>query len=204
MSKLMNYLAHLHIAEHTKTSLLGNFLGDFVKGNPDGLFNKKVVQGIRLHRFIDSYTDTHGLIKSSKILFPKELRRFSPISLDMFWDHCLAKHWLLFYDHSLADFSLQAQTILATETEALEQPLPERFETISRLVWQGKWFEHYADINNIEFALQRIASRSARMTPLARTFSSLSEHYEKLTETFFELYPDVLAASIKETKKETQ
>ena len=198
----MNYLAHLHIAQYSQTSLLGNFLGDFVKGNPDQLFNKKVVQGIRLHRFVDSYTDNHSLIKLTKPLFQKELRRFSPIALDMFWDHCLSKHWLAFHDHSLIDFSLQAQATIATEASELSQPLPARFEKISALVWQGRWFEHYADIKNIEFALQRIASRRLRMAPLAGTFDTLLGHYDQLTATFFELYPNVLDAVSVEVKKE--
>ncbi len=199
----MNYLAHLHIAEHTKTSFLGNFLGDFVKGNPEGRFNTKVVQGIRLHRFVDSYTDHHPLIKSTKLLFQKELRRFSPISLDMFWDHCLAKHWLTFHDQPLSLFSRQAEVIIAEESHELLQALPERFEKVSQLVWQYKWFEHYAEIKNIDIALQRIALRSPRMARLAGTFATLLEHYDLLSSIFFELYPEVLMASIIETKKET-
>ncbi|WP_022940372.1 ACP phosphodiesterase [Psychromonas hadalis] len=200
----MNYLAHLHIAEHTQTSLLGNFLGDFVKGNPDGLFNLEVVKGIRLHRFVDSYTDSHPLVKSVKPLFKKELRRFSPITLDMFWDHCLAKHWHKFHEYSLVDFSSQAQVMISQETALLSQPLPARFEKVSRLVWQGRWFEHYRDIKNIEFALQRIASRSPRIAPLAGTFETLITHYDQLSDTFFELYPDVLVAVMAQTKKETK
>lgn len=199
----MNYLAHLHIADHTQTSLLGNFLGDFVKGNPDGLYNVDVVKGIRLHRFVDSYTDSHPLIKSVKPLFLKELRRFSPISLDMFWDHCLAKYWLNFHPNSLTDFSIRAETRIADESLALSQPLPVRFEKISQLVWQGRWFEHYAELENIEFALQRIASRSPRMAPLANTFDTLTTHYDVLCDTFFQLYPEVLEATRLESKKET-
>ncbi|WP_413700727.1 ACP phosphodiesterase [Psychromonas sp. KJ10-10] len=199
----MNYLAHLHIADHTQTSLLGNFLGDFVKGNPDGLYNVDVVKGIRLHRFVDSYTDSHPLIKTVKPLFSKELRRFSPISLDMFWDHCLAKYWLDFHANSLADFSTQTQTRIANESSSLTQALPTRFEKISELVWQGRWFEHYVDIENIEFALQRIASRSPRMAPLAQTFDTLGTHYDQLCDTFFKLYPEVLEATRLESKKET-
>jgi acyl carrier protein phosphodiesterase len=199
----MNYLAHLHIAEHTQTSFLGNFLGDFVKGNPDGSYNPDVVKGIRLHRFVDSYTDAHPLITSVKPLFSKELRRFSPITLDMFWDHCLAKYWSIFHGESLSQFTVLAQAIIAKETQMLTDPLPERFNKVSQLVWQGKWFEHYADIKNIDFALKRIALRSPRMAPLADTFVTLIEHYDQLTRTFFDLYPDVLLASTIKTKKET-
>ena len=199
----MNYLAHLHIAAHSQTSLLGNFLGDFVKGNPDGMYNSEVVKGIRLHRFVDSYTDTHPLIKSIKPLFSDELRRFSPISLDMFWDHCLAKHWLRFHNESLSEFSSKAQESIARETLVLSEPLPAHFTKVSQLVWQGKWFEHYAQIKNIDFALQRIASRRTRMAPLAATYFTLVKHYEQLTDVFFELYPDVLQAVLSKTKKET-
>ena len=200
----MNYLAHLHIAEHTQTSFLGNFLGDFIKGNPEGKFNPKVVSGIHLHRFVDSYTDSHALIKTLKPLFKSELRRFSPIALDMFWDHCLAKHWLEFNKQSLGDFSLQAQVIIKDEKRELTHALPEQFEKVSKLVWQGKWFEHYQDINNIDFALQRIASRRPRMAPLSGTFVTLSEHYDVLSNTFFELYPDILKAAMIQTIKETK
>ena len=52
----MNFLAHLHIASTTGTRFAGNFLSDFVKGNLDGQFNTDIVQGIRLHRFVGSYS----------------------------------------------------------------------------------------------------------------------------------------------------
>ena len=199
----MNYLAHLHIAEHTQTSLLGNFLGDFVKGNPDVQFYDEVVVGIRLHRFVDSYTDNHPLTKSVKPLFKKEMRRFSPIALDMFWDHCLAKNWSAFHHSSLSDFSQRAQVAIASDSSKLSQPLPAQFEKVSALVWQGKWFEHYRELKNIDFALQRIASRRPRMAPLAETFVTLATHYDELHGLFFELYPDILKACLAETKKET-
>ena len=199
----MNYLAHLHIAEQTQSSFLGNFLGDFIKGNPEGRFNEKIESGIRLHRFVDSYTDHHPLIKSLKPLFLGEYRRFSPIALDMFWDHCLAKHWLDFNKQPLSSFTLQAQATINSEKKELVQPLPERFEKVSQLVWKGQWFEHYREIKNIDFALQRIASRRTRMAPLVGTFTTLAEHYDLLTDAFFELYPDILRVAIIETKKET-
>ena len=204
----MNFLAHLHIASVTQTSSLGNFLGDFVKGNPDTQFDSAVVQGIRLHRFVDSCTDHHPLIKALKPLFPTHLRRFSPITLDMFWDHCLAKHWSEFESVSLADFCAQAQLQVESESRLETNPIPERFTRISSMVWKDKWLESYQKIENIDFALKRMATRSPRMAPLGETGDALIAHYEALTEQFFLLYPDVLKESVQfvaetKSKKET-
>lgn len=51
----MNFLAHLHIAQHCKSNLAGNLLGDFVKGDPNKHYSTSLSDGIRLHRFVDRY-----------------------------------------------------------------------------------------------------------------------------------------------------
>lgn len=191
----MNFLAHLHIAQHTNTSFVGNFLGDFVKGDPQGKFNQEIVTGIRLHRFVDAYIDQHDLVRSTKPLFSQELRRYSPIALDMFWDHCLAKHWLEFHQLSLADFCQRAQLQVEQESALEKNELPERFNKVSNLVWQGKWLQSYAQIENIQYGLQRMSLRSKRMGPLALTGETLVENYDFLSELFFQVYPDVLQKS---------
>ncbi|WP_354622952.1 ACP phosphodiesterase [Psychromonas sp. MME2] len=188
----MNYLAHLHIADHTNSSLLGNFLGDFVKGSPEGKYSVPVVQGIRLHRFVDSFTDQHAIVKSLKQYFPTELRRFAPITLDMFWDHCLAKNWPVYHQSALMDFCQQAERQIAIEMQQENYSLPERFLSTSEAMWQGRWLEHYADIDNIIFSLQRIARRGKRMAPLASTGDTLLNHYDIFAEQFLQLYPELL------------
>ena len=191
----MNYLAHLHIAASTNTSFSGNFLGDFVKGNPDAQFPKEIVQGIRLHRYVDSFTDKHPQVLAAKLLFPKALRRYAPIALDMFWDHFLALHWTTFHDLTLAEFCQLAEQKIINETQASDVTLPERFERINGWVWQDKWLESYQKIENIEYALKRMATRSERMAPLAETGKVLRENYADLNIVFFALYEDVLKAS---------
>ena len=191
----MNYLAHLHIAASTNTSFSGNFLGDFVKGNPDGQFPKEIVQGIRLHRYVDSFTDKHPQVLAAKLLFPKALRRYAPIALDMFWDHFLALHWTTFHDLTLAEFCQLAEQKIINETQASDVTLPERFERINGWVWQDKWLESYQKIENIEYALKRMATRSERMAPLAETGKVLRENYADLNIVFFALYEDVLKVS---------
>ncbi|WP_435235983.1 ACP phosphodiesterase [Psychromonas sp. PT13] len=196
----MNFLAHLHIASHTKTSFTGNFLGDFVKGRPEGKFNADIVQGIQLHRFVDSYTDYHPLTKSLKLLFPSELRRYALIALDMFWDHCLAKHWHHFESSSLERFCHFAEQTIKAECRLETNELPSRFIHVSNQVWKNKWFEHYTLLKNTQFGLEKMSTRSERLAPLAMTGEILEKHYEILLEQFFILYPDVLQKTIEHTQ----
>ncbi|WP_039958378.1 acyl carrier protein phosphodiesterase [Vibrio sinaloensis] len=187
----MNFLAHLHIAQHCQSSLLGNLLGDFVKGNPHEQYDDDIAQGIKLHRFVDSFTDSHSFVQESRALFTDGHRRFSGIALDMFWDHCLARHWQNYHRDSLENFCQYAQ-------QQVNQPkisLPARFERVNALMWQGKWLESYQDMDNIEFALQRMSQRSPRMEKLNQCIPYLNRHYDELTEVFARFYPEVLNAS---------
>ncbi|MGG5575126.1 ACP phosphodiesterase [Vibrio diazotrophicus] len=185
----MNYLAHLHIAEASDSNLLGNLLGDFVKGNPSEQFSEDIVQGIRLHRWVDAYTDSHEVMILAKALFPATTRRFSPIALDMFWDHCLAKHWQRFHSQSLRQFVLDAERKVKIDHSS---SLPERYMMVSDKMWQGRWLESYAEFENIHFALQRMSLRRERMKPLAECYVSLEDSYQELESLFFSLYPQVL------------
>lgn len=188
----MNYLAHLHIADHCQSNLLGNLLGDFVKGNPDTQLPTHISQGVRLHRFVDSYTDSHAMVAEAKALFPAGVRRFSGIALDMFWDHCLASRWEEFHAVPLARFCQQAQLQVGGDSS---HSLPERFVTVSSAMWQGRWLESYQHIENIDYALQRMSHRSPRMGKLSECFPHIERNYQQLNETFSLFYPQVLTAS---------
>ncbi len=192
----MNFLAHLHIADHCQSSLLGNLLGDFVKGDPSKAYSAKVSQGIKLHRFVDSYTDNHIIIKHCKQRFDSSLKRFAPIAMDMFWDHCLAKHWQDYHPQSLKEFVDRAETDITSEKEVL----PERFIAMTAHMWRGRWLESYSDLANIKYALERMSQRSMRMTPLADCGLQLEQNYHEFSGFFAELYPEVLAQTIKVAK----
>ena len=49
----MNYLAHMFLSDNTPGSMLGNFMGDFIKGSAEGEFPREIVEGIIHHRRID-------------------------------------------------------------------------------------------------------------------------------------------------------
>ncbi|CAH0991317.1 Acyl carrier protein phosphodiesterase [Sinobacterium norvegicum] len=191
----MNYLAHLHIAEVCHSHFAGNLLGDFVKGSPEQQHPAEVAAGIRLHRFVDSFTDQHPLVKQAKTLFVDERRRYAPIALDMFWDHCLAKHWQQYHSKPLSHFNRHA----AAEVARYQDNLPERYQRLMRYMWPQRWLESYQEIDNIGLSLARMSQRSPRMAPLADCIIDLQQHYHALEEIFPEFYPLLLTAAQQQT-----
>ncbi len=76
----MNYLAHLLLAADADASRAGNLLGDFTRGSIDELakiYPAEVIRGIRMHRAVDRFTDSHPIFKECRILLSPERRRFA-------------------------------------------------------------------------------------------------------------------------------
>ncbi len=191
----MNFLAHLHIADKCHSSFLGNLLGDFVKGDPDKLYPLYIARGIRLHRFVDSFTDAHPVMRDVKSLFPAKQRRFAGIALDVMWDHFLATKWSQYHNQALRDFCQYAERDIATEQALEVVSVPQRYELMTTRMWQGRWLESYRELDNIEFALSRMSQRSERMQPLADCFTPMATNYQQLAVMFDDFYPNLLNVS---------
>lgn len=186
----MNYLAHLHIAEHCNSSYSGNILGDFVKGDPNMKYPEHIAEGIRLHRFVDRYIDEHELIQEAVEFFPKRQKRFSKIALDMFWDHCLAQNWHLYKTQSLENFAKEAYLILQKEQSGIM--LNNDYLNVTKNMRDNNWLVAYRNFAIIEKALNKISQRSEKFAILKSCFPSLEQNYLKLNAIFFKLYPDIL------------
>ena len=81
----MNHLAHLLLAERSDGLLVGGFLGDFVKGRLKGDRPPAIEQGIKLHRYIDHFTDHHPEALRLRALFPDSTRKLQASR----WTLCL-------------------------------------------------------------------------------------------------------------------
>ncbi len=88
----MNYLAHAYLSFGQDEVLVGNFIGDFVKGKMMSTFPQEVQNGIRLHREIDKFTDTHPLVRAGQSYLRPLFRHYSTVITDIFFDYYLAKN----------------------------------------------------------------------------------------------------------------
>lgn len=61
----MNFLAHIYLSGDNDLIKIGNFMADGIRGKQFEHFPEDVQKGIVLHRFIDTYTDSHDIFRQS-------------------------------------------------------------------------------------------------------------------------------------------
>ncbi|MDU6411064.1 MAG: ACP phosphodiesterase [Yersiniaceae bacterium] len=185
----MNFLAHLHLAHLANSSLPGNLAADFVRGDPAHLYDPQVVEGIRMHRRVDSLTDSLPAVKEARRLFSEEYRRVAPITMDVLWDHFLALHWQkLEADYTLPAFVSYAQGQILPSLPAM----PAGFQQLNRVLWPERWLERYAGLPFIENVLARMAARRPRLHQLAGSFVDIERNYPQFETIFFDFYPQMM------------
>ena len=185
----MNFLAHLHLAQLADSSLLGNLMADFVRGNPHQQWSTPIADGIMLHRRLDSLTDSLPEVREARQWFRAETRRVAPITLDVIWDHFLARHWDQFHPtQSLAAFSAAAEREIMPQLSGT----PEGFVELNAIMWRERWLEHYAEPTRLARVLNGMAMRRPRLATLRDSYQDFVENYAALEQQFFQLYPRLM------------
>lgn len=182
----MNYLAHLHLGGPAPHQLLGSLYGDFVKGPLDGRWPQAIEAGIRLHRRIDLFTDTHPLVRDARALFPAARRRVSGILLDLFFDHCLARDWADYAEVPLPTFTGQVYRVLADQAA-----LPGALARIAPRMAEQDWLGSYREFDTLAAVVGGMSRRLSRPELLAGGFDELAERYQPLSDHFRRFYPEL-------------
>ena len=100
----MNHLAHLYLSSDNEEEMVGQFIADAVKGNDFNLYSPNIRQGILLHRWVDSFTDTHDLVKELRAAYRPNLGLYSGVLIDLVFDHYLAKDFQSHSGRELEEF----------------------------------------------------------------------------------------------------
>ena len=185
----MNFLAHLHLAQLAGSSLLGNLMADFVRGDPRQHWSMPIADGILMHRRLDVMTDSLPEVREARQLFRPETYRVAPITLDVIWDHFLARHWSSFHPTlTLAQFSAAAEQEIVPQLRGT----PVEFQSLNSVMWRERWFEHYAQPARLKTVLHGMASRRPRLAALRDSYNDFNAHYSALETLFFQFYPRLI------------
>lgn len=184
----MNYLAHLYLAENSPESLLGNFLGDFVKGQAINLYSDAIKKGIQLHRKVDAYTDSHPIFLESKRLISNINKRYAGIIVDVFYDHFLAINWSKYSSITLNEYAANIYRILQEN----EEILPDSLKKVMPNIIADNRLVSYADIQGISDVLERISARLKRANSLGKAIEDLLANYKRFESDFARFFPDLI------------
>ena len=183
----MNFLAHAYLSFGQEEILVGNFIADFVRGKELENYPKKVQLGIQLHRAIDTYTDSHPLVKQVQSLLIPRFGHYSRVISDVFFDYFLAKNWKNYSDTPLEKFSLDSYRTLSSSP----YELPEAFRRMFHWMQAQNWLYAYREAAGIQAALDGLTRRARFDSKMNESTQVLWEKEEEIEAIFFAFFEDL-------------
>ena len=184
----MNYLAHLYLSGESDEIKLGNFIGDFVKGNKYQHYPEMVSYGIQLHRSIDSFTDNHPDVKECIQLLKPGSGRFSGVVMDIFFDHFLAANWKDYSTVTLRQFAKQAHSVFISNF----MMLPLRVKQFLPFLIQHRRLESYAKKENLFHVLEIMSNRTSLPANSEWAMTMLYQEYDQFERLFRSFFAELM------------
>ncbi len=197
----MNYLAHAFLSFNQEQVLVGNFIGDFVKGNSLDSYPEGIQTGVFLHRRIDAYTDSHPLVKAGQSYLKPKFGRYSTVITDIFFDYFLSKNWSKYSSEPIDAFIDRTYETVFKYRELL----PERFLGMFEYMSQQNWLLQYGKIEGMQSSLTGLSKRTrfdSKMEEAHLYLQEFEDEFEIIFLAFFEDLKSFAARKLKEIELE--
>src|SRR5438309_6996137 len=162
-------------------------VSDFVKGSAQYQYTEAIQKGIRLHRAIDTFTDTHEATKTAMNFFKTPYRLYSGPIVDVVYDHFLATDQTIFPGETLLAFSKDVYRQL--EKQAAH--LPPNFARMFYYMKSENWLWNYRLEQGIHQSLRGLVRRATYITESETAFQLFQQHYAALHTCYARFMPDV-------------
>jgi len=194
----MNFLAHLLLSGSPSTTpdyedlVIGNFAAEAVRGRAGLLVYPPAVQhGIRLHRFIDSFTDAHPVVRRTTArLRTAGLGKWAGVVSDVGFDHLLARDFARYHPaEPLPQFAQRHYQLLHQR----RHELPERLQHMLHYMRQHDWLTGYAHPEGLHRALLGLSRRVPAAAVLATGAAAFLAELPAYEADFQEFWPELRA-----------
>lgn len=186
----VNYLAHFYLSGNDTGLLLGNFIADSVKGKKYIEYPLEVQRGILMHRFIDHFTDNHPVVEQSKIRLRPEFHHYSPVIVDVFYDHFLAAEWKNYFHVTIEIYAKAIYNLL----DKHEGMIPGRSKFTLKFMKQDDWLSSYATLEGIHEVLVGMSRRTPFESRMEHASLALRRDYSQYKREFEAFFPELQAA----------
>ena len=183
----MNFLAHIYLSGDSREILIGNFIGDYVKGKNITGYPDEVKQGIMLHRMIDSFTDSHSITRSSKKIIAEKYGLYAGIVVDIYYDHFLSANWDLYSEMPLREYIHDRYRLLDSGFSIFPAGVKSWFPYFIK----SNWLETYIHFEGLNMVFKRMSYRTSLPDQSDYAVNQLKENYDFLKENFIEFFADM-------------
>ena len=184
----MNFLFHMILSGDDDQLLVGNFMGDFVKGPLQERFPPRIRQGVALHRRIDSYAEQHPVFRQSRHRISSDYGLYRGVMVDIFYDYFLVRDWNEWCGEPFAQYLSRTRAVV----ENHRTDIPERMHDLIPYLFQ-ELLPSYATVEGIGKALSRLSRRISRPNPLSGGAEQLLRHHDELQGDFRAFIPEIFS-----------
>lgn len=188
----MNFLAHLYLSGDNEEVITGNFIADHVKGDSVMKYSASIQSGIRLHREIDAFTDSHPVFLKTRERLNGNYRKYAGVVADMFYDHFLSADWKTYSDESLEGFTERMHSIIIKRFPIL----PDKSQRYIAYMKKFNWFTGYGTFEGLGRALNGMAIRTPFKSGMENAVQDLKAHYHLYREEFQQFFPEIIDYTI--------
>ena len=185
----MNFLAHIYLSGNNKLMMIGNFIGDSVKGKEHEQLHPMVRKGVMLHRNIDDFTDRDPVNAEIRKLLHPVAGKYAGVYLDMFYDHFLAANWDDFSPEvPLRNFCIRFYFDAMFRHKFLP---PKVIAFLPTLVWKNR-LKSYASLDLLKEALDLMSNCTSLPENNANAIKVLSDNYDEFKAAFYDFFPRII------------
>ena len=184
----MNFLAHSYLSGNNEKVLLGNFMGDFIKGKQYEKYEKEIAKGVLLHREIDQFTDKNEVVYQSKLRLRKAISHYAGVVVDIFYDHFLVHQWEKFSTITIENFVSNIYEVI----KKYDYLLPAAAKYTIPFMIEQDWLLSYGKMEGLTRSLRGISKRSRFHPPLEDAIPILKNDYASFEEEFMIFFPKLI------------
>jgi len=185
----MNFLAHFFLSCDGPALLTGNFMADFIQNREVKALPPKVQEGVVLHRKIDSFMDTHPLVRQGTRRLHAKHHKYAPVVMDIFYDYFLYQHWDAFHDSAFQPFANHCYDILLDNLQVMPPAL--QTQTIDMI--NHNWLRNCATEEGLRSTFRRLKKRTSKPQHLDGAVESMQRDYALLNAEFLAFFPQIMA-----------
>lgn len=184
----MNFLAHCFLAQPNGASLMGNLLGDFIKGADLTQQSEQVLLGLKNHQAVDRFTDQHAVLPPLKQCLSQPRRRFSGIIADVVFDYFLSKHWQQFSAQDSEQFIEHCYA----EILSMQPQMHDSMWRSMQFMVNDDGLRINRDLVGVGLTLDRLSRRIRFDNKLLGAIVEVEQHYAAYENAFLQLFPDLI------------